>query len=118
MRIRLYLDEDTMDADLVHALRIRGVDVTTALEQRMVRRADGDHLECARSQQRTLYSFNIGDYQQLHAEYVMEGKHHAGIILARQQRHGIGEQMRRLLRIVARVSAEDMKDRVVFLSSW
>jgi len=27
MKIRLYLDEDTMDADLVRALRIRGVDV-------------------------------------------------------------------------------------------
>jgi hypothetical protein len=37
MKISLYLDEDTMDADLVRALRIRGVDVTTALEQGMIR---------------------------------------------------------------------------------
>ena len=30
MTIRLYLDEDTSDADLLEALRIRGVDVVTA----------------------------------------------------------------------------------------
>ena len=34
MTIRLYFDEDTMDADLVHALRVRDVDVTTALDQK------------------------------------------------------------------------------------
>lgn len=32
MQIRLYLDEDAMDSDLVRALRLRGVDVTTALD--------------------------------------------------------------------------------------
>jgi len=32
MRIRLYMDEDTMDHDLVAALRSRNVDVTTAEE--------------------------------------------------------------------------------------
>lgn len=36
MKIKLYLDEDTMDLDLIHALRIRGVDLATALEQGMV----------------------------------------------------------------------------------
>ena len=65
MTIRFYFDEDTMDADLVHALRIRGVDVTTALEQGMVRRDDIDHLELATTQQRVLYSFNVGDFHVL-----------------------------------------------------
>ena len=64
MRIRLYFDEDAMDGDLVHALLIRGVDVTSALEQGMVRRPDADHLEFARSQGCVLYSFNVGDFQQ------------------------------------------------------
>ncbi len=118
MKIRLYLDEDTMDADLVRALRIRGVDVTTALEQGMIRRDDIDHLEFANSQGRALYSFNVGDYQQLHSEYVMREKHHSGIILAQQQRYRLGEQMRRLLKIVAQVSAEEAKDSVMFLSAW
>ncbi|PYP86482.1 MAG: hypothetical protein DMF61_13460 [Blastocatellia bacterium AA13] len=106
MKIRLYCDEDAMDGDLVHALRIRGIDVTSALEQGMVRRPDRDHLELATSQGRVLYSFNIGDFQQLHSEYLAQGKPHSGIILGQQQRYGLGEQMRRLLNIVGRVSNE------------
>ena len=118
MTLRLYFDEDTMDADLVHALRIRGVDVTTALEQGMIRRDDIEHLELATLQGRALYSFNVGDYQRLHTEYLTQGKHHAGIILAQQQRYSLGEQMRRLLKIIAGIPAEEMEDRVVFLSAW
>ena len=40
--IRLYMDEDSMDLALVRALRARGVDVTTALDQGMVQRSDVD----------------------------------------------------------------------------
>ncbi len=36
MNIRFYFDEDTMDDDLVEALRVRGVDVQTALEAGML----------------------------------------------------------------------------------
>lgn len=118
MKIRLYLDEDTMDADLVRALRIRGVDVTSALEQRMIRREDIDHLEFANSQGRALYSFNMGDYQELHSAYLTQGKHHSGIILAQQRRHSLGEQMRRLLKIIAQISAEEIRDSILFLSAW
>jgi hypothetical protein len=32
VQARLYIDEDAMDDDLVQALRLRGVDVQTALE--------------------------------------------------------------------------------------
>jgi len=47
MTIRLYIDEDAMDQDLVRALRIRALDVVTALDSGMVERADKDHLEYA-----------------------------------------------------------------------
>jgi hypothetical protein len=118
MKIRLYFDEDAMDADLVHALRIRGVDVTSALEQGMIRRSDIEHLEFSGLHGRVIYSFNVGDFQSLHCEYLTKGKHHSGIILGQQQRYSLGEQMRRLLNIKARISAEEMSDSVVFLSSW
>ena len=118
MKIRLYLDEDVMDADLIHALRIRGVDVTSALEQKMIRRLDAEHLEFATLERRVLYSFNVGDFQNLHSKYLTQGKHHSGIILGQQQRYSLGEQMRRLLNIIARISAEEMEDSIVFLSAW
>ena len=118
MKIRLYFDEDAMDSDLVHTLRIRGVDVTSALEQGMIRRSDEDHLEFATSRDCVLYSFNIGDFQQLHSEYLTQGKHHSGIVLCQQQRYSLGKQMRRLLNIVGRVSAEEVRDSLIFLSTW
>jgi hypothetical protein len=118
MKIRFYFDEDAMDADLIHALRIRGVDVTSALEQGMIRRLDSEHLEFATSQGRVLYSFNVGDFQRLHYEVLTQGKPHAGIVLGQQQKYGLGEQMRRLLNIVAHISAEAMKDNLVYLSAW
>ena len=102
MRIKLYLDEDAMDRDLADALRQRGVDVLTALDAGMIARPDKEHLEFAISQGRVLYSFNVGDFAALHSELLLAGTNHSGIILARQQRFGPGEQMRRLLRLVAK----------------
>lgn len=118
MKIQLYFDEDTMDKDLVHALRIRGVDVITALDVGMIRQNDDKHLEFAANQNRTLCSFNVGDFQLLHTQYQIETKHHAGIILAQQQKYSIGEQMRRLLKLIASRSMEEMRDQIEFLSHW
>jgi hypothetical protein len=118
MRIRLYIDEDSMDRSLVHALRARGVDVVTALDERMIERSDREHLEYATGRGRVLYSFNRRDFYRLHTLYLEQGKTHAGIILARQQHYSVGEQMRCLLRLMAARSAEDMRDKVEFLSAW
>jgi len=79
---------------------------------------DSEHLNYATAQGRVLYSFNMGDFDALHAAYLSEGKSHTGIILAPQQRYGIGEQMRRLLRLIHTISAEEMRDRLEFLSAW
>ena len=118
MTTRLYLDEDSMRRALVIALRARGVDVLTALEAGMIERSDEEHLDYATAQGRVLYSFNVVDFYRLHTAYMTQGKSHAGIILARQQRYSVGEQMRRLLRFIATKSAEQMKNQVGFLSSW
>ena len=58
MQIRLYLDEDAMDSDLLHSLRMHGVEVTTALDESLIEHYDQDHLAFAASQSRALYSFN------------------------------------------------------------
>lgn len=118
MLIRLYLDEDALDDDLMEALRRRRVDVTTATEAGLRHRPDPEHLAYAAVQGRAIYSFNTGDYYALHTAYLTQGISHAGIILARQQRYSVGEQMRRLLRLIHTISAEEMRDRVEFLSAW
>jgi predicted nuclease of predicted toxin-antitoxin system len=116
--IRLYIDEDSMSRGLVRALRARGVDVMTALDAGMIERGDAEHLDYATEQGRVLYTFNMGDFYRLHTACVAQGKPHAGIILARQQHYSVGEQMRRILRLMATESANEMKNRVEFLGAW
>ena len=118
MKIRLYLDEDSTRRALVRALHTRGVDVITARDAGMIERRDEEQLEYAAAHGRVLYSFNVGDFWRLHSAFLMQGKSHAGIVLARQQHYSVGEQMRRLLKLVATKSAEEMTNQVEFLSTW
>lgn len=102
-----------MDKALVSALRGRGLDVLTAREANMVERQDDDHLAFAAREGRVLYSFNVGDYCRLHTQV----RFRAGLVVALQQRYTVGDQMRRLLRLAAAKSAEDMRNRIEFLSA-
>ena len=54
----------------------------------------------------------------LHGEYVCAGRAQAGIVFGDQQRFGVGEQMRRLLRVVSLRSAEDLRGGYEFLIAW
>jgi hypothetical protein len=112
------MDEDSMSHSLVNGLRARRVDVITALDVGMIERSDLDHLEYATRYGRTLYSFNVADYCRLHRDFIAKGKSHSGIILAQQQRHSVGDQMRRLLRLVSCRTPQEMMNHIEFLSAW
>lgn len=117
-KILIYFDEDSQDSDLVQALRLREVDIVTSAEAGMNGREDREQLEFAASQSRALYSYNARDFYRLHTQLLAEGKSHAGIILAPQRQYSVGEQMRRLLKLIAAKSSDEMKDQVEFLSAW
>jgi hypothetical protein len=114
----LYMDEDSVDHALVRALRARGTDVLTALDAGTIGLSDVEHLDWATNAGRVLCTFNVGDFWTLHSTYLTDGRSHAGIILMPQQRYGVGELLRRLLRLMAAVSAEAMANRAEFLSAW
>ena len=118
MQIRLYMDEDTMHQPVITGLRARGIDVTSVGEEENEGLEDIDQLEFARVQGRVVCTSNARDFYRLHTEYLREGKIHSGIIVIPQQRYGIGEQIGRLLRLIAAKSAEDMQNNIEFLSSW
>jgi regulator of sigma D len=115
--LRLFIDEDSMDHRFVRALRARKVDITTVGEIGTTRFSDEDQLILAVEQQRVLYTFNVGDFCQLHSTYMSEGQTHAGIIISSQE-YSIGEQMRRVLKLIATKSAEEMVNQLVFLSTY
>lgn len=118
MRVRLYLDEDAMGEGLIRALRSKSVDLLTATEADMVERPDSEHPAFATAQGRALYSYNRPDYMVLNTQLLTEGKSHAGIILSDQSAYDVGEQMRRLVRLTDTLTAEEMQNRVEFLSAW
>jgi hypothetical protein len=77
----LYVDEDAMDGDVVRGLRSRGIDVVSAADAGMIRRQDEDHLRLATAQGRALYSFNVGDFHEIHTAWTVSGRDHCGIVL-------------------------------------
>ena len=117
-RITLYLDEDAMEMRLVRTLRSHGLDVLTALEAGMRHHDDEGQLQLAADQGRSLYSFNVGDYLAIHNKWMSAGRSHAGIILSPQRRYSVGEQSRRLVRLVTSQTLDSMCNRVEFLSQW
>lgn len=107
-----------MDSNLVRGLRSRAIDVLTAADAGMIRRKDEDHLGYATVQGRALYSFNIADFHEIHMEWMATGRVHGGIILAQQKRYSIGEQIRRLVRLISSLTGEAIRNREEFLSQW
>ena len=115
--VRLYFDADSMERAIIAGLRARGIDAISALETAMAEQSDEEQLEFARAGGRVLFSFNVSDFHRLHTQYMAQAKTHAGIVLA-AQRYSVGERIRRLQKLVALRSAEQMRNRLEFLSAW
>jgi hypothetical protein len=117
-RIKIYIDEDAMDSDLVGALRSRGVTVITALEAGLAGKSDDEQLAFAAEHGCVLFTFNVSDFYRLHREWTGAGRQHAGMILAPQQRFSVGEQLRRILRLRTTTTTARMRSQVEFLANW
>ncbi len=110
--IRLYLDKDVFK-DIAPALRTRGFDAISVHELDRYGWSDAEHLACAATEGRALFTFNASDYIILHEEYLAEGKLHAGIIVSKQ--HTIRETLRRLLGFLNRVTAGEVQNQLWWL---
>jgi hypothetical protein len=117
-KILLYIDEDSMDDDFVQALRSRNVDVLTVADVGMLHRSDEEQIGWARQNGRVIFSFNTRDFYRLHTTLIGQGLSHTGIILAPQQRYGIGDLMRGVLKLINTKSPEEMQGQIEFLSNW
>ncbi len=81
--------------------------------------ADPDQLAFATRHGRVIYTSNARDFLPLHNAALEQGSTHLGMIVwSRSRRYGIGEQSRRILRVWNALSADDMLNRVEFLSHW
>jgi predicted nuclease of predicted toxin-antitoxin system len=114
-QIALYLDEDVRPT-LAKILRERGFNVLTAVEAGMIGKSDREQLELAISQGRAILTHNIGDYVQLAQEYARQQRSHAGIIISDQV--PLKELLQRTLRLLATLSAEEMRGRFEWLNRY
>jgi len=107
-----------MSRALVQALRDREFDVTTAGEARRRGRSDSDQLATATEQGRAMYTANVADFNRLHAASQAADRRHAGIIVVPRQRMSVGEQLRAFVSLAGSLSAEEMTNRIEYLSNW
>ncbi len=118
MKISLYFDEDIQTKGLIQALRSHGIDVVVAWQFGMRQREDEEQLAFAVSQGRVLFGCNVRDYFRIHSNWLAQGRSHCGIVLPKQQAYSIGDELKRVLRLIEMKSAEEMLNQIEFLSDW
>lgn len=114
-QIKIYTDED-IASGIANALKRRGFEVSTTPEHGNFELTDEKQLEFATLIEATILTHNVQDFPIIHYEFTGRGISHKGMIVAKQVR--IGEVVRRLLRLTAKLTAEDMNDRLEYLSNW
>ena len=112
---RLYFDEDA-DVRLAEALRRRGYDVETTVTAGLLEASDEEQLTYAASQQRVLVTHNIKHFPGVQAAWIEAGKAHWGIIILIGH-SAIGPWLRRRETLLNRFSAEELKNRLLFLGA-
>jgi hypothetical protein len=118
MTIALYLDEDTQRNAFVRALRAAQVDVVTVSEVNRTGYSDAEQLTWATDHQRTVYTFNVKDFCQLHNQYLIKGKSHSGIIVTPRQNYSIGQQLQAIQSLLNVTSASTITNQLIFLSNY
>lgn len=110
--IRLYLDED-VHKKVAIALRLKGYDIVSAHEVKKQGIPDYKQLEYAISEERAIFTFNVGDFDRLHKEYIKAGRVHFGILLSKQI--PFGETVNRLTRFLFTYTSTELKNNLFWI---
>jgi hypothetical protein len=113
--IDLYLDADVYP-DLVTSLRAEGFDVISALDIGHDVWDDEKQLAYAAENRRAILTFNTKHFVPLATKWYDEKRDHYGIIVSEQL--DVGEVMRRLLRLLDRLTKDEMKSKLRYLSDF
>ena len=113
--VTLYLDADVAP-ELARQARQRGFDVVSAYEVGNGRLLDPEQLAYAVGQGRAILTHNARDFAPLFDEWWNAGKSHHGIIVSEQL--PIGELLRRTLKLLNTVTANEMMDNIKNLAEF
>lgn len=113
--IKLFLDEHVWQG-LTGALRELGYDALHVCDADRAGMDDDEQLAFAAEQGRVVLTYNIKHFAPLAQVWYEAGRDHAGIILSEQLEPG--ELLRRVKKLLATVSAEEMSNAVRFLQEF
>jgi predicted nuclease of predicted toxin-antitoxin system len=105
--VALYTDTD-VHGKLVKQIRVHGYDAISAGEVHNENLSDLEHLAFAGSQGRAVLTHNTKDFEPLAQQFGNGGKEHFGIVVSQQL--SLGELLRRVLKMLDTVDAEQMKN--------
>lgn len=105
--VTLYTDADVHGA-LAAQIRRRGFDAISAYEVGNAALDDNDQLAYAVSQRRAILTCNARHFEPLFEEWWQAGRKHYGVIVTEQL--PLGEMLRRVLRLLNAISAEEMEN--------
>lgn len=113
--LRFFTDEDVYSA-VAPALRRAGIDAVSTPEAGRLGQSDESQLRWAADERRTLVTFNVAHFASLHAAWLRESRHHAGIVVSSQR--PIGDAIQRLLHLANALDAQSLCDRLEYLGDW
>lgn len=114
----IYTDED-VGPHLAPALRRRGHEARSTEEVANLENADEAQLTYATTHGMGILTYNAQDFIPLAHRWYLAGRAHAGIILSEQfSRRQFGELLRRVLRLLDRLTADELYNQIVFLQQF
>ena len=117
LSIRCYLDQHVPDL-FAYDLRKYGYDVVIAREVGNERATDEAHLLWASEHNRVILTSDFDDFPVLAERFYLNGRNHAGIILMEQPQFiSYGELLRRLLKLMDTLTADEMINKVEWLDN-
>ena len=110
--IAVYLDED-VDVLIARLIAARGFQTTTAREVGLLTKSDADHIAYAASMDMALLTHNGRDFEELHRQFLVDDRPHAGIIIARRRDpYRIAE---RLLILLNQTDKDEMRSQLRYI---
>ncbi len=112
---QFFTDEDVYAA-VSAALRRAGYDALSSVESHRLGHSDESQLAWSADSGRVLITFNTAHFSSLHRQWLRTNRHHAGVIVSRQ--NSVRDVVRRLLHLARTLEADEMRDRLEFLGDW
>ena len=113
--IRLFLDED-VHKFMASALRQRGWEALSVVEAGRRSINDPEQLAFAADEGYSIVTFNAHDFARLHSQYAEQGREHFGIIVG--VKLDPQRTLRGLLTLLDSLSADDLKNLLIYASNW